>query len=156
MQNRKLAVEMVTGPTMTPKRLKKEQETGQSVAQIRVDQLCAPQEERKMERESTVRRLVAVTAAFALVLALVALVAPIPARAGGCDYYTYSSTTYDFASISDGNNDCWEISVRHYYDPPWSSNNYWTDWHSSWGTYASTPVMEELLYGDFDATFPPG
>jgi hypothetical protein len=32
MQNRKLAVEMVTGPTMTPKRLKKEQETGQSVA----------------------------------------------------------------------------------------------------------------------------
>ncbi|QZN85175.1 hypothetical protein [Cellulomonas sp. C5510] len=24
---------------------------------------------------------------------------------------------------------CQAVAVRHYYDPVWSANNYWTAWH---------------------------
>lgn len=85
-------------------------------------------------------------------LLAVSLLPAARAEADGCDTYQFASTTQDFASISDSNNDCLEIGVRHRYDPVWSSNNYWTSWDYTYGTYARTPETPELLFGDWDVT----
>lgn len=86
----------------------------------------------------------------ALLAGLVAGATPAAADhgSGGCGYshglYTYS----DYAYVSDGNNSCGTIAVRHRYDPVWSGNNYWTSWESTSGTYARSDKAAEAIYLD--------
>lgn len=74
------------------------------------------------------------------------------ASASECDFLAWSSTSLDYASISDGDNDCGYIKVRHYYDPPWSTHNFWEGWTGNHGTYARTVYNLELLLAEHNAT----
>jgi len=85
-------------------------------------------------------RMAGASAAAALVLALVVPVGS--ASAGDCGWY--SRTVGDYSARVDKMGDCSYIGVRHYYDPVWSANNYWTAWKGGAGssyTTANNPVV---------------
>jgi len=87
-----------------------------------------------------------------LLLVVGMLVPATSASASECDFLGWKSTALDYASISDSDNNCGYIQVRHYYDPPWSIWNYWEGWTGSWGTYARTAYNLELLTAEWAAS----
>ncbi len=43
------------------------------------------------------------------------------------------------AWVTDYPDNCYQIYVKHQYDPSWSTSNYWTSYYSTTGSYVSTP-----------------
>ncbi|WP_282944534.1 hypothetical protein [Cellulomonas endometrii] len=80
------------------------------------------------------RKFASVAATLALA-AGVGLVGVSSASAVACN--VRSGKTAGDAAWVQGLGDCQAVAVRHYYDPVWSTNNYWTSW--SGGTSMLVP-----------------
>lgn len=72
------------------------------------------------------RKVMSVLAALGIA-ASVAVVGTQSASASSCDVRS-GKTAGDSAWVM-GMSQCQAVAVRHYYDPVWSANNYWTAWH---------------------------
>lgn len=83
--------------------------------------------------------------AFAVALSTVVAggIAATPAQAVTCAIARYSSAAADYARTTDVTGGCASVSVRHAYDPVWSSSNYWTKWYTG-KNVAQTPATAEL------------
>ena len=69
-----------------------------------------------------------------------------PAQAVSCVYAEYVSTSADYARTTDVSGGCTQVAARHYYDPIWSANNYYSAWKYGGDVAQSTPNAE-LVYG---------
>lgn len=79
---------------------------------------------------------------LAALTALGAGVVAVPAHAASCDYWGSIDYGRDYAFVREIR-DCSVMSVRHRYDPAWSSHNYWTNWRSTSSNFVkSTPTAE--------------
>jgi len=92
------------------------------------------------------------TATIVLSIMIGMLLPAVGASASECDWLAYKSYADDFASTSDGDNDCYRIWVRHYYDPVWSIHNYWEGWNSTLSTYIATVENPELITSEHKDT----
>lgn len=59
------------------------------------------------------------------------------AAATSCDWM--SRTINSEQARVDRFSTCTYIGIRHYYDPIWSANNYWTSWYGGTGKSYTTP-----------------
>jgi hypothetical protein len=89
---------------------------------------------------------IARTTALAMVVAAptVLLGAGSPAQAVACQYAAYITFSGDYARTTDVSGGCTQVAARHYYDPIWSANNYWTSWKYGGDVAQSTPTAELL------------
>lgn len=94
----------------------------------------------------TTRRF-ARTTVLALVLAAPSvLVAGSPAQAVACQYAAYITYSDDYARTTDVSGGCTQVAARHYYDPVWSTNNYYTSWKFG-ADVAQSTAAAELISG---------
>ncbi|WP_149203566.1 hypothetical protein [Actinotalea subterranea] len=74
------------------------------------------------------------------------LVAGSPAQAVACNYAGYITYSGDYARTTDVSGGCTQVAARHYYDPVWSSNNYYSSWKYG-GDVAQSTAAAELISG---------
>lgn len=64
------------------------------------------------------------------------------ARAATCTSYQTTSWAEDYTVIFAMSSSCNGVGARHYYNPVWSSNNYWTPWRYGSTKASSVPTAE--------------
>ncbi|WP_430868995.1 hypothetical protein [Demequina aurantiaca] len=66
-----------------------------------------------------------------------------------CEPDTGTSYVNDYAWISDTNNRCSRIAVRHSFSPNGTSYQFYTNWRSGSGNYYTSGTYRELIRGDW-------
>ena len=91
-------------------------------------------------------------AALALLLSLAALTGVVsaaqPAHAAGCYPDGRLSTYYDYAWITDHEDVCGYMAVKHYYVITGAGGG-WTTWYGGSGRHYETPIIKQLQYGNW-------
>jgi len=99
------------------------------------------------ESEMNTSRIARMTALAMVVAVPTVLGAGSPAQAVSCVYAEYVSYSADYARTTDVSGGCSKVGARHWYDPVWSANNFWTSWKYGGDVAESVPTAE-LVYGD--------
>lgn len=95
-----------------------------------------------LKEKSLIGRRIAVAAlAIALAVSGNLWVTAGPAKAATCNASLTWSRPDDYAT-NIAFSGCSMVSVRHLYDPVWSSTNYWTSWDYDVSWASSTPTAE--------------
>jgi len=89
------------------------------------------------------RKFGALTLAVGLTAPALMGVASPASASEPCVSSLYVSYPSDYARITDTSGGCYQVGVRHKYNPAWSSNDYWTSWVAG-GDIAQSPSSAEL------------